>query len=911
MLTTNAAGVATFEIVEQGQVTLDLAVYDRTDAVTLVKHPTAEVTFVAAVGGPADATGSTITVDTRSVPDDGTSKATVTVTLLNRSGGPVPGTRVTLHTTSSLVRPSAKVATTDANGVATFTATAATPVTATFSADDSADSLTIGPSPTVAFYARVPDASTSSIAASPVALPNDGTSSSLVTVTLRDLGGDPIPGDLVLLEAGGSATVTAVSSIADAHGVATFRVADATAETVTLSARVPTAATTFGGTTIQFSNHVPSDARSGVNATPSNVVDDGAHFATVTVYLVDRNGIPVGGQQVSVAANGGHSHLKGLGANSTSFAFASGTTDNTGRVSFLIVDTHDETITYTAYDDTTGMTLTKTATVSFSPPADAAESSISASPVSVPAGVSTTVTVALRTAGGEPVSGREVKLMGATVTGGKPLPSTLLAHAITDSSGAATFTLRRSAQTQIALTADAVDDGITVTPHPSLVLSFAAPTGGAASGLTSTVSASPTAVRAGGGRKAMVRVTLRNVHGGAVSGSTVELHASGSSTISPASAVTDAAGVAVFQVSDSTVETVAVSAVDTTDSLTLPATASVDFYGHDPDPQVSSITSTPERVADDGVAHATVKVTLDDTGGVPVSGRHVVVRATGGAIVSPGVEPTNAAGIAVFHVTDLNAETVTLTASDPADHVTLASPAYVDFVGIPSATLSTLVVDSTSVAADGKGFATVTARLLDAQGRAIPNTLVDLRPLSGSSTVTRKLDTGTTTGPGSTGFNQVTGNSSGTPTNAFTVTDQTAETVTYEAIDTVDGITLAQTVTVTFSAPADPRHAFIAVSATTIPADKTTTATVTVTLETSSGAPAVGKAVQLLRTGTGTVKIDGGSGGVTDSTGSVTFTITGYVAGTVTFRAKDVTDSWTQGKIVNLVETPPVQLTVG
>lgn len=115
----------------------------------------------------------------------------------------------------------------------------------------------------------------------------------------------------------------------------------------------------------------------------------------------------------------------------------------------------------------------------------------------------------------------------------------------------------------------------------------------------------------------------------------------------------------------------------------------------------------------------------------------------------------------------------------------------------------------------------------------------------------------------------------------------------------------------TFSAPADPRHAYISVSPTTIPVDKTTTATVTVTLETSSGAPAVGKAVQLIHTGNATVKIDGGSGGITDSTGSVTFTITGYVAGTATFRAKDVTDSWTEGKTTTLVETPSVQLTVG
>ena len=907
---TNADGVATFQISEHHQITLDLAAVDDTDALTLQSHPRATVTFNAAPGGPASATTSTIAVDTRSVPDDGTSEATITVTLLNASGGADPGQRVTLHTTSSLVQASAKVGTTDANGVATFTATATSPVTATFTADDSADSLTVGPSPSVSFFAHVPDPSTSSIVANPVAVPNDGTSSSLVTVTLRDLGGVPVPGDLVLLQASGSATVTAVSSLASAQGVATFRIADATSETVTLSARVPAAGITFGATTVAFNNHVPSDARSGMTATPSNVVDDGAHSALATVQLLDKSGIPVAGQNVTLVASGGHSHLEGLGVGTgNTFVLANATTDTFGKASFKLVDPHDETVTYTAIDDTTGMTLSKTATVTFSPQANANASSISASPVAVPAGGSTTVTVALRTSSGDPVSGREVKLMGATVTSGKTQPATMLNHTMTDASGNATFTLRRASQTQISLTADAVDDGITVTPHPSLVVSFEAATGGPASTTRSTVSASPTGVRAGGGRTSAVTVTLLNAHGGAVSGATVALHGTGHSTIGPASATTDQNGVATFTVSDATVETATFTAVDTTDSLTLPATASVDFYGHDPDPEVSSITATPGKVADDGTTRATVRVTLEDTGGAPVSGKHVTVHASGGAIVSPSGATTTASGLAVFHVTDTQAETVTLTAADPADHVTLATPAYVRFVALPSATLSTLDVDETDVASNGRGFATVTATLRDAQGRAIPNTLVDLRPLSGSSIVKRKLDT--TTGPAGTPATGGFGAGSGTPTNSFMVTDQTAETVTYEAVDTADGITLAQTVTVTFSPPAAPGHAFISISSPTIPADRTTTATITVTLETSTGTPAVGKDVQLLRSGTGSVKIDDGDGGTTDGSGTVTFTVTGYIAGTVTFRAKDVSDSYTEGTATHLVETPQVILTVG
>jgi len=291
-----------------------------------------------------------------------------------------------------------------------------------------------------------------------------------------------------------------------------------------------------------------------------------------------------------------------------------------------------------------------------------------------------------------------------------------------------------------------------------------------------------------------------------------------------------------------------------------------------------------------------------------VSGKHVTVHASGGAIVSPSGATTSPSGVAVFHVTDTRAETVTLTANDPADHVTLASPGYVRFVAMPSATLSTLEVDQTNVASNGKAFATVTATLRDTQGQVIPNTLVELQPLSGSSNAKRKLDTAT--GPGGTPAGEV-GGALGTPTNTFMVTDQASETVTYEAIDTVDGITLAQTVTVTFSPPAAQGHTFISISPSTIPGDKTTPATITVTLETSTGAPAAGKAVQLEHSGTGTVKIDPGSGGITDATGTATFTVTGYQPGTLTFSAKDVSDSWIQGKIDHLVETPSAQLTVG
>ena len=143
------------------------------------------------------------------------------------------------------------------------------------------------------------------------------------------------------------------------------------------------------------------------------------------------------------------------------------------------------------------------------------------------------------------------------------------------------------------------------------------------------------------------------------------------------------------------------------------------------------------------------------------------------------------------------------------------------------------------------------------------------------------------------------------------MTDTTAETVTYKAVDPTDGVTLAQTVTVTFSPPADPQHSFISVSSPTIPADKTTTATVTMTFETSSGAPAAGKEVELILAGTGSLKVDGGVDGITDANGEVTYTVIGYLAGTKTLHAVDHSDAWLQGHVTVSVQTRAVQLTIG
>lgn len=95
---------------------------------------------------------------------------------------------------------------------------------------------------------------------------------------------------------------------------------------------------------------------------------------------------------------------------------------------------------------------------------------------------------------------------------------------------------------------------------------------------TSTVSAAPGSVPANGVTTATITVTLRSFCGTPVSGKTITLgQGVGSSIISPASAVTNASGVATFTVRNSTPQMVTYTATDVTDSVVITQTAAVTF----------------------------------------------------------------------------------------------------------------------------------------------------------------------------------------------------------------------------------------------------------------------------------------------------------------------------------------------
>ncbi len=316
------------------------------------------------------------------------------------------------------------------------------------------------------------------------------------------------------------------------------------------------------------------------------------------------------------------------------------------------------------------------------------------------------------------------------------------------------------------------------------------------------------------------------------------------------------------------------------DSGANPGDGSAPTQATAPSAALSTVTASPTTAVADGVDSSTVTVTGLGTNSqsatVPVAaGTPVTVTASSTTSVVTAISATtDANGQATFKVTDPTAEAVTY-------HATIGSTAITQTAAVTfqapviSPTASKIVASPTAVAADGATTSTLTVTLRD-QGTTAG-------PIAGQA-VTMTQDTGahsTITAVSATT------NASGVAT--FTVTDQTAELVTYTA--KVGTVTLSSPATVTFGSLV-VSGSDSTVSALQSPAVVGTGGgtTVIVTLKTAGGAsPVAGRTVTLMASST-TAGVQPASG-TSDTAGTVQFAVTDTVAESVTFTAKDTADS--------------------
>ena len=156
---------------------------------------------------PVDAGTSTVSASPTLVPADGTSTSTITVTLKDAGGVPVAGEGVTLAKTSGPGTPvisPAGAQTTNGLGVATFTVNSNTVGTNGFTATSATDTVVVTQTASVEFQSALVDAASSTVSASPSAVPANDTTTSTITVTLKNSSGLPLPGKVVSLSGNGA-----------------------------------------------------------------------------------------------------------------------------------------------------------------------------------------------------------------------------------------------------------------------------------------------------------------------------------------------------------------------------------------------------------------------------------------------------------------------------------------------------------------------------------------------------------------------------------------------------------------------------------------------------------------------------------------------------------------------------------
>ena len=198
---------------------------------------------------------STVTASPTTVAADGSSVSVIIVTTKNSSGSPLTGKSVALASSRGSTDTVVTVnGTTDVDGKAYFQAHSTTAGSATFTA--TANSIVVSQTASVTFTSTVTSsvsASRSSVLATPASVVADGSSYSVIYVTVRDVSDSLLSGKTVTLSSsrGSADTISIVDGTTNSSGQATFRVKSSTTGTSTLTA-VADGVTITQTTTVSF-----------------------------------------------------------------------------------------------------------------------------------------------------------------------------------------------------------------------------------------------------------------------------------------------------------------------------------------------------------------------------------------------------------------------------------------------------------------------------------------------------------------------------------------------------------------------------------------------------------------------------------------------------------------------------------
>ena len=799
---TNASGISTCTLKST------IAEVKTLSIATPVVKAGGTVTFSA--GAPV-AANSTIT-GTSPVVADGTETSTVTITLKDASNNPVAGQTPTFSATdTSSGNTYGSCSASNASGVSTCTLKStvaevktlsiATPVvkaggTVTFTAGSAvaANSTITGTSPVVA----------------------DGTATSTVTITLKDASNNAVSGIVPTFGATdtSSTNVYGTCSSTNASGVSTCTLKSTVAEVKTLSIATPVVK---AGGTVTFTAGSPVAANSTITGT-SPVVANGVATSTITITLKDVNNNAVSGSTPTFSATNTSS---GNTYNSCSASNASGVSTCTMTSTIAEV----KTLSIATPVVKAGGTVTFTAGT-----AVAANSTITGtSPVVADGSATSTVTITLKDASNNAVSG-VVPTFGATDTSTTNVYGTCSS---TDASGISTCTLKSTVAEvkTLSIATPVVKAGGTVT--------F---TAGAAVAANSTITGTSPVV-ADGTATSTVTITLKDANNNFVSGQVPTFGATdtGSVNVYGTCSSSNASGVSTCTLKSTKAEvktlSIATPVVKAGGTVTFTAGAAVAAN--------STITGTSPVVADN-TATSTVTVTLLDANSNPVSGSTPTFTTSGTGNTQTACSASNASGVSTCTVKSTVAEVKTLAIATPV----LKTGGTVTFTAGSAVAANSTITGTSPVVANGTATSTVTIVLKDASNNAVAGIV----PTFGATDTGSGNTYGTCSSTDATGTSTCTLKSTKAEVKTLSIATPVVKaggTVTFTA-----GSAVAANSSVTGTGP--------------VTADGTATSTVTVNLKDANNNAVSGVTPVFASTGTGNTI---GACGATNASGDATCTL--------------------------------------
>ncbi len=628
---TNLAGQITGTVRSTHEQMVTLRALDLTDLITLTQS--AEVNFSL-----VDPGRSLVEAAPHTLIADGVSTSTITVTLINRLVGPLPGKSVLITANCAAcslgggraVGP-VEIGPTGADGTATATlySTAVEVVTVSAVGDgiplaDTAQiTFTVGP--------VNPDAST--LTGSPTTVVADGVSLATLVATLYDSYGHRVPGKTVQIRATGDGlTLNQPSAVTDAQGQVQATLRSTVVQPVTVSAVDQSDGITLTQTVeIQFVTGPAAAVQSTLIVSPTTVLADGFQTTTITVTLRDSLGHPAAYRSVQLVVTGQDNRITPA---------AQGITNADGAINWRLASTAVGAKSVAVRDLAYDVTLPVGEVQFVAGPVDPDLSTLTTNKSTVLVGSDqATLTATLWDNLGHRIPGKQVVILasGVGVTVTQPVT-------VTDSLGRVQATVRSNIVQQATVRAVDLTDNLTLTQV--VALTFVA---GPASPTQSTITVSPTTVVADNVHTAAINANLRDAQGNPLVQRAVRLVVTGqNNVILPTSQQnTDAEGRVAFTLASSKAEVKQLSLQDLLGGVTLPA-GEVTFIPGDLSASRSTVTASPTKAAANGISTILITVRALDALGNPISGLPVVISASGVPVTltQPTAEGTDADGIA-------------------------------------------------------------------------------------------------------------------------------------------------------------------------------------------------------------------------------------------------------------------------